>query len=285
MLRETECSVKLTYRWEDDLKVRNMSIISLTTDFGDLYPAVMKAVILGINPGVQIVDVTHSIRQAGIREGAFALYSLVPYFPAKTVHIGVVDPGVGTSRRALAIKAGKSGQEQFFVGPDNGLLIPAARRLGEMEIYEITNREIMLKSGISATFHGRDIFAPAGAYLSRNIQIDKVGQRISDFVDLDFGNIGIDGPFLIGEVIFADSFGNVITNISEDVILKFSTFGSYVEVNGRRVPFVRTYGSVGQEEPLALIGSHGFLEIAVNGGNAALQFGLKNGNQVAIKVM
>ena len=138
--------MKLTYRWEDDLKVRNMSIISLTTDFGDLYPAAMKAVILGINPGVQIVDVTHSIRQAGIREGAFALYSLVPYFPAKTVHIGVVDPGVGTSRRALAIKAGKSGQEQFFVGPDNGLLIPVACHLGEMEIYEITNRKIMLRS-------------------------------------------------------------------------------------------------------------------------------------------
>ena len=107
-----------------------MSIISLTTDFGDLYPAAMKAVILGINPDVRIIDVTHSVQQAGIREGAFALYSLVPYFPQGTVHIGVVDPGVGTSRRALAVKAGSAGKEQFFVGPDNGLLIPAARRLG-----------------------------------------------------------------------------------------------------------------------------------------------------------
>lgn len=123
--------MKLTYRREYDLELRNMSIISLTTDFGDLYPAAMKAVILGINPEVQIVDVTHSIRQAGIREGAFALYSLVPYFPLKTIHIGVVDPGVGTSRRPLAIKAGKPGQEQYFVGPDNGLLIPAACRLSK----------------------------------------------------------------------------------------------------------------------------------------------------------
>ena len=121
-----------------------MSIISLTTDFGGLYPAAMKAVILGINPEAQIVDVTHSIRQASIREGAFALYSLVPYFPAKSVHVGVVDPGVGTSRRALALKAGPEGEEQFFVGPDNGLMIPAARRLGNMDVYEITNREIML---------------------------------------------------------------------------------------------------------------------------------------------
>jgi S-adenosylmethionine hydrolase len=171
------------------------------------------------------------------------------------------------------------------VGPDNGLLIPAARRLRVMEIYEITNRDLMLKSGVSATFHGRDIFAPVGAHLSGGIGIEKVGPRISDFVDLDFGNFGIDGPFLIGEVVFADSFGNVITNIPEDIVLKFSTFGSQVEVNGRRVSFVQTYGFVGQEKPLALIGSHGFLEIAVNKGNAALQFGLKSGDQVVIKTV
>ena len=262
-----------------------MPFISLTTDFGDLYPAVMKAVILAINPGVQIIDVTHSVQRAGVREGAFALYSLVPYFPQGTVHVGVVDPGVGTSRRALAVIAGSAGKEQFFVGPDNGLLIPAARRLGEMEVYEITNPDLMLKSGISATFHGRDIFAPVGAHLSKGTSIEAVGQKVSDFGDLDFGNFGIDGPFLMGEVIFADSFGNVITNIPEDVILKFSTFGSHVEVNGRRVSFVQTYGFVGQEEPLALIGSHGFLEIAVNKGDAALQFGLKNGDHVAIKIM
>lgn len=262
-----------------------MPLISLTTDFGDLYPAAMKAVILGISPEVQIIDITHSIRQAGVREGAFALYSLARYFPQGTVHIGVVDPGVGTSRRALAIKAGSAEKKQFFIGPDNGLLIPAVRRLGEMEVYEITNPELMLKSGISATFHGRDIFAPAGAHLSKGTPIEAVGPRISDFVDLDFENFGIDGPFLLGEVIFADSFGNVITNIPENIILKFSTFGSQVEVNGRRVSFVQTYGLVGQEEPLALIGSHGFLEIAVNKGSAARQFGLKSGEQVVIKTV
>jgi S-adenosyl-L-methionine hydrolase (adenosine-forming) len=261
-----------------------MSLISLTTDFGDLYPAAVKAVILGINPDVQIVDVTHSIRQAGIREGAFALYSLVPYFPAKTVHICIVDPGVGTSRRALAIKAGKTGQEQYFVGPDNGILIPAAHCLGEVETYEITNKNLMLRSGISATFHGRDIFAPVGAHISRDTPIEKVGKKISDFVDLDFGNFGIDGSFLVGEVIFADNFGNVITNIPEEVISRFFGFGSEVEVNGRRIPFVQTYGFAGKEEPLILIGSHSFLEIAINGGNAALKFGLKNGDPVAIKI-
>jgi len=262
-----------------------MSVITLTTDFGDLYPAAMKAVILGINPDVQIVDVTHSVRQAGIREGAFALYSLVPYFPKKTVHIGVVDPGVGTSRRALAVKAGVAGSEQFFVGPDNGLLIPAARRLGEIEVYEITNRDLMLNSGTSATFHGRDIFAPVGAHLSKGLPIEEVGQKVSDFVDLDFGYFGVDGPFLMGEVVFVDSFGNVITNIPEDAILRFCTFGSSVEVNGRKIPFVQTYGLAGKKEALALIGSHGFLEIAVNQGSAKLQFGLKDGKPVAIKIL
>jgi S-adenosylmethionine hydrolase len=262
-----------------------MSIISLTTDFGDLYPAAMKAVILGINPGVQIIDITHSIRRAEIREGAFALYSLVPYFPAKSVHVGVVDPGVGTSRRALALKAGPEGEEQFFVGPDNGLMVPAARRLGDMEVYEITNKEMMLKSGVSATFHGRDIFAPVGARLSKGMPIEDVGNKVSDFVDLDFGNVGIDGPFLVGETVYADSFGNVITNIPEAAVLKFCSFGSQVEVNGRKVSFVQTYGFVGQNDALALIGSHGFLEVAVNKGNAALQFGLKSGDSVAVKIL
>ncbi|KKH50658.1 S-adenosyl-l-methionine hydroxide adenosyltransferase family protein [Methanosarcina sp. 1.H.A.2.2] len=262
-----------------------MSVITLTTDFGDLYPAAMKAVVLRINPDAKIVDITHSISRAGIREGAFALYSLVPYFPVKTVHVAVVDPGVGTFRRALAIKAGETGREQFFVGPDNGLLIPAARCLGEMEVYEITNRDLLLKSGISATFHGRDIFAPVGAHLSKGMPIEGVGHRVSDFVDLDFGYFGVDGPFLMGKVVFADSFGNVITNIPEDAILQFCTFGSKVEVNGRKVPFVRSYGFVGQEDALALIGSHGFLEIAINQGSAALQFGLRGGDPVAIKIL
>ncbi|MGB9928721.1 MAG: SAM hydrolase/SAM-dependent halogenase family protein [Methanosarcina sp.] len=262
-----------------------MSIISLTTDFGDLYPAAMKAIILGINPDAKIIDITHSIRQGGIREGAFALYSLVPYFPANSLHIAVIDPGVGTSRRALAVKAGKSGKEQYFIGPDNGLLIPAARNLGNIEVYEITNKTLMLKSGVSATFHGRDIFAPVGAHISKGVPIESVGQKISGFLNLDFGVCGVDGPFLIGEVVYSDSFGNVITNIPESMILNFSSFGSQVEVNGRHVPFVRTYGFGGQREPLILIGSHGFLEIAVNGGNAALQFGLKSGDQVAIKTV
>jgi S-adenosylmethionine hydrolase len=262
-----------------------MSVITLTTDFGDLYPAAMKAVILGINPGAQIVDITHCISQAGIREGAFALYSLVPYFPAKTVHVGVVDPGVGTARRALAVKAGSAGNEQFFVGPDNGLLIPAARRLGGMEVYEITNLDLILHSGVSATFHGRDIFAPVGAHLSMGVPVGEVGPKTGDFLDLDFGNFGIDGRFVFGEVLFSDSFGNVVTNVPEDLILELCDYGSLFEVNGRQVPFMQTYGMAGKGEPLALIGSHGFLELAVNQGSAAHYFGIEGGDPVEIRVV
>ena len=259
-----------------------MSIITFTTDFGNLYPAAMKAVVLGINPEAKIVDITHSVSRGSIREGAFALYSLVPYFPDKTVHVAVVDPGVGTSRRALAVKAGIPGKEQFFVGPDNGLLVPAARSLGNMKFYEIKNLDLELR--VSATFHGRDIFAPVGAHLSKGFPISDVGPEISDFVDLNFGAYEVDWPFLIGEVLFSDIFGNVITNIPEDVALKFCSFGSTVEINGRKVPFMYTYGLVGKGEPVALIGSHAFLEIAVNRGSAVSQFGLESGGKVVIKV-
>ena len=154
-----------------------------------------------------------------------------------------------------------------------------------MEVYEITNKEIMLNSEISATFHGRDIFAPVGARLSKGMPIETAGNRVSDFVNLDFENFGIDGPFLVGEVVYSDNFGNVITNIPEAAVLKFRTFGSQVEVNGRKVSFVQTYGFVGQGDALALIGSHGFLELAVNKGNAALQFGLRSGDSVAVRVL
>ncbi len=262
-----------------------MPVITLTTDFGDLYPAAMKAVILGINPGAQIVDITHCISQAGIREGAFALYSLVPYFPAKTVHVAVVDPGVGTARRALAVKAGSEGDEQFFVGPDNGLLIPAARRLGGMEVYEITNLDLILHSKVSPTFHGRDIFAPVGARLSMGVPIEDVGPKTRDFVDMDFGKFGIDGRFVFGEVLFSDSFGNVITNIPEEMILELCDYGTLLEVNGRQVPFVQTYGMAGKGEPLSLIGSHGFFELAVNQGSATRYFGIEGGDPLEIKVL
>ncbi|MDP2765996.1 MAG: SAM-dependent chlorinase/fluorinase, partial [Candidatus Methanoperedens sp.] len=138
-------------------------VITLLSDFGDVYPASMKGVILSINPAANIVDISHSVSPHDIRAGAFILMITARYFPSNTVHIAVVDPGVGTKRRALAIRAESESGIHYLIGPDNGLLIPAAKSLGDFKVYEITNTNLFQKN-ISSTFHGRDIFAPVGAH-------------------------------------------------------------------------------------------------------------------------
>jgi S-adenosylmethionine hydrolase len=254
-----------------------MVVITLTTDFGSLYPAALKAVILQINERANIIDITHSIPPEDIRSGAFALYSVVEYFPKGTVHVAVVDPGVGTRRRPIAIFAGG----QYFVGPDNGLLIPAARRLGEIEVYDIRNENLL--RNVSSTFHGRDIFAPVGAYLSGGMQLEEVGNKIDDFVDMDFEKAEIFGNTIKGEAVFIDDFGNIITNIPQEMILKIADLGTELYVSGNKMPFLRTYGMVGTGDVLALIGSHGFLEISANQDNASRVLEIENGDKVTVK--
>ncbi len=237
-----------------------MPVITLTTDFGSFYPASLKAAILQIREDANIIDITHSIPHADIRAGAFALYSVVDHFPAGTVHVAVVDPGVGTDRRAIAIRSGK----QYFVGPDNGLLVPAARKIGDIEVYEITNTKLF--HDVSSTFHGRDIFAPVGAHLleTKNkrsnimsrlpdilsgarlnsvIRIEDAGRKIDDFIDLDLKNVEISESKneVSGEVVFIDDFGNIITNIPKDVILNKTGFGAELFVFGSKVPLLQTY--------------------------------------------
>jgi S-adenosylmethionine hydrolase len=256
-------------------------VITLLSDFGDMYPASMKGVILGINPAASIVDISHSIPCHDIRAGAFILMTTAGYFPSGTVHIAVVDPGVGTKRRALAIRAesGVSGTH-YFIGPNNGLLIPAIKNLGNFKVYEITNANLFRKS-ISCTFHGRDIFAPVGAHISRGLNISDVGRQIFDFVDLDFGHgVKIDGS-LQGRIIFIDSFGNIVTNISSDIV-DFQP-GDVLDFQNTRVLFHRSYGFCKKGEPLALIGSHGFLEFAINRGNAALFFNKKSDDEITVR--
>ena len=279
-----------------------MPVITLTTDFGSLYPASLKAAILQINETANIIDITHSIPHADIRAGAFALYSIVDHFPAGTVHVAVVDPGVGTDRRAIAIRAGG----QYFVGPDNGLLIPAARKVGDIEVHEITNMKLF--HNVSSTFHGRDIFAPVGAHLmetdqkrsnilSRSlsllsgtspkdfVKIEDVGERIDDFVDLDLRKIEVSEGTISGEVVFIDDFGNIVTNIPKDVILDKTDFGAELLMFGSEIPFLQTYGLVKEGDAIALIGSHAFLEVSINCGNAAKIFKIKNGDKVDVKML
>jgi S-adenosylmethionine hydrolase len=256
-----------------------MSVITLTTDFGSLYPASMKGVILSINSDATIVDISHSVTFSDIRAGAFAIYSTVRHFPAGTIHVGVIDPGVGSDRKAIIVKAG----DQWFVGPDNGLLIPAARLLGEIEIYDIM--ENGLSEHISSTFHGRDIFAPAAAYLSCGRDVLEFARRTDDYVDMDFAGYTIEKQFIEASIVYVDDFGNIITNIPGEKILDEIELGTALSVSGRQMPFMKTYSDVPKLGIVALIGSHGFFEISVNQGSASRLLHLANGNSIRIGIM
>jgi S-adenosylmethionine hydrolase len=257
-------------------------VITLLSDFGDVYPASMKGVILGINPDANIVDISHSITRHDIRTGAFVLMTSAKYFPTGTVHIAVVDPGVGTKRRTIAVMAeSPEGAIHYFIGPDNGLLIPAARSIGKFEVYEITNRDFFQKIP-SHTFHGRDIFAPVGAHISMGIGVEEFGMEIFDFIDLNFGTGIKTADSFLGKVIFIDPFGNIVTNISLQVVdLKI---GDILEIEGIKIPYLKSYGFCKKGESLALIGSHSYLEIAVNQGNAARFFNKKIDDEIIAKL-
>ena len=259
-------------------------MITLLTDFGtrDPYVACMKGVILGICPEAVIVDITHDIPKFDVRTGAFTLYQAVPYFPDGTVHVAVVDPGVGTGRRGIVVKTERS----VLVGPDNGLLILAARREGMLTAYEIKNRKLMLPNP-SHTFHGRDIFAPVAAHIAGGIPPEEVGPPVGELVEPSFVNPSFDGRVIHGEVIHIDGFGNVVSNIPGELLGEAGIgFGDWVMIRsgGRevRVRLCRAYGEVGVGIPLALVGSHGFLEVSVNQGSAEKVFNFRVGDKVEV---
>ena len=245
-------------------------IVTLTTDFGPgAYVGAMKGSILSVDPALTIVDLDHNVRPHDIRHGAFVLYSAVPYFPF-AAHVGVVDPGVGTQRRAIVAVC----EGALLVGPDNGLLIPAARRLGLKEVREITNRKLG-RPELSDTFHGRDLFAPVAAHLLSGTKVKDLGPVIKDFVDLDFGVSKKRKGGFEGVVITYDRFGNIVTNIPRAEAEKAWSFGDRLAITiggyEMTVPFVRTYGIVAPGEFLATLSSSGFLEISRRESNAASQ--------------
>lgn len=257
-------------------------MITLTTDFGlkDPYVAEMKAVILGICPNAVIIDITHEIEKFNIRMGAFILDSAVPYFPKGAIHVAVVDPGVGTRRHPILIQT----KQGFFVGPDNGLLILAAEKQGIMHIHELTNPRFMLPK-VYATFHGRDIFAPAAAHLMNGVKPEELGPEIRKAVHPEFAKVTQRNGVLVGEVLHVDGFGNIITNINEkEVAQSHVKTAVIVDLAGHKLKLklCQAYGEAEPREPLALIGSHGFLEIALNQGNAAKRFKTKAGDSVTM---
>jgi S-adenosylmethionine hydrolase len=257
-------------------------IITLTTDFGlkDPYAAEIKAAILSICPNAVIIDITHEIAKFNIRMGAYVLASAVPYFPKGAVHVAVVDPGVGTRRRPIVIQTSQG----FFVGPDNGLLVFAAEKQGIMRIHELANPRFMLPK-VSNTFHGRDIFAPAAAHLMNGVKPAEFGPEVREAAKPEFAKVTRRNGLLVGEVLHVDGFGNIITNIKEKEVAQSHVKGAVsVELpSGKlKLKFCKAYGETKPHEPLALIGSHGFLEIALNQGSAAEKFKTKAGDSVTI---
>ena len=258
------------------------NIVTLTTDFGlkDSYAAEMKAAILSICPNAVIVDITHEIEKFNIRMGAYMLASAVPYFPKSSVHVGVVDPSVGTRRRPLVIQT----RQGFFVGPDNGLLVLAAEKQGMMHVHELANSRLM-SPRVSNTFHGRDIFAPAAAHLLNGVKPAEFGPEIREPAKPEFAKVTRRNDMLVGEVLHVDGFGNIITNITEKEIAQSHVKDTVsVELAGLKLKlnFCKAYGDNRRREALALIGSHGFLEIALNQGSAAEKFKTKPGDSVTI---
>jgi len=248
-----------------------MGIITLISDFGTFYPAVMKAVILSIAPDVTIVDVTHEISPQNVREAAFILRETVKYFPPGTTHIAVVDPTVGTSRRALVIEAAG----HYLVGPDNGLLIPAARLLGNFEAMRIQ------AAPASSTFHGRDVFAPVGAHISLG-QLPNLEPAPACAV-LELPNARVSEHTVSGIIVYVDRFGNCVTNISGTLMIRRPGYGSVHLLNGSvAVQFVRTYDEVAHGYPLLTVGSFNLVEVSINRGDAATELNLNPGDKVTL---
>ncbi len=257
-------------------------IITLTTDFGlrDPYVAEMKAVVLGISPDSRIVDITHEIEKFNIRMGAYILAAASSYFPKGTIHVAVVDPGVGTRRRAVLVQA----EDQYYVGPDNGVLALATERRGTRHIYGIENPEFMLPE-ISNTFHGRDIFAPAAAYLASGISPSEFGPEIHGIVTSRFAKIRRRENSLAGEVIHVDGFGNIVTNLRErdlEAMGAKETINIQLEDTALELKLCRAYSEVQLQKPLAIVGSHSFLEISINQGEAAKTFDVSVGDKVTV---
>ena len=257
-------------------------IVTLTTDFGlrDPYVAEMKAVILSICPEVVIVDVSHEVAKFDVRMGAYILASAASYFSKGTIHVAVVDPGVGTARRGLIVQTNHG----FLIGPDNGVLVLAAKKQGIINVREIVNTKLMLPQ-VSSTFHGRDMFAPAAAHLAKGVLPADFGEKVRDMVKPDFTKVKSSKNQLTCEALHVDGFGNIVTNVSGEVFALFKGGESVgVNINRRevKVKFVKTYAEAQPKEALILVGSQGFAEIAVNLGSAAEELGAKPGNKLAL---
>jgi hypothetical protein len=259
-------------------------IITLLSDFGlkDPYVAEMKAVILSICPEARIVDISHEIEKFNMRMGAFILASAAPHFPAGSIHVAVVDPGVGTKRRPIIVETKRC----LYVGPDNGLLMLVAQKESISHVYHVSNPRYMLPR-VSRTFHGRDVFSPAAAHLARGFPPFEFGPEIHDYVIPEFANPRIVKDKLFGEILHIDDFGNIVSNISAEDLEKICVLEGcpfHVKLEGKTLALklCSAYGEVQAKKPLGIIGSSDFLEISINRGNASKVFKAKIGDSLRV---
>jgi hypothetical protein len=256
-------------------------VITLLTDFGlhDAYIGAMKGVILSINPQAQMVDLTHEVAAQDVQAAAFLLHGAYLYFPTGTIHVVVVDPGVGSERRGLAGRIG----DYFFVAPDNGVLSWVLADASPCEIVELKNADYFLPH-VSRTFHGRDVFAPVAAHLSLGVPLTAFGPPVTDPVRFDVPRPVVEENQITAQVIHVDRFGNLITNVTDETLTRWQgQVNVVIEIAGQRIEGVSaTYSVAPPHGLLALFGSSGHLEIAVREGSAAEQLGMGWGASVHI---
>ncbi len=254
-----------------------MKPITLTTDFGleDWFVGTMKGVIQKIAPNALVIDLTHGILPGDVRAGTFVLAAAYRYFPTGTIHTVVVDPGVGGERAGVVIET----ENNFFVGPDNGVFSFALRGERLRSIHRLENPRFQLAE-VSRTFHGRDIFAPAAAHLSRGVPAGQLGPRVHDLLQLEWPEPVAIKSGLRGEVVYIDHFGNCITNLPASRVL--TSGATRVKIGAKSVPIHDCYSAVKPGKPVAVIGSTDLLEIAINGGNAAKSLKLKAGAKILL---
>ena len=259
----------------------NQPIITFLTDFGqqDGFVGTMKGVALGINPGVSLVDITHEVPPQDVEEAAYLLRNAYTYFPDGTIHVVVVDPGVGTDRTGIIVET-----DRFrFVGPDNGVFSYVYQASPRAKVTCIDNPEYCLPH-VSHTFHGRDVFAPVAAHLSHGVQTSACGPEVDNYESGRISTAHVTRESIRGEAMHIDRFGNVVTNISEDQFFESTRGRSYrIEFEGMIIDRLSvTYADAAQGEMLAVIGSAGMLEISINRGNAAQELGLARRSPITV---
>ncbi|MEZ4460650.1 MAG: SAM-dependent chlorinase/fluorinase [bacterium] len=259
-----------------------MTTIALISDFGyrDAYVGIMKSVIHGIAPHAELIDLCHEVPVHNVMSGSYLVASAVPYLPTKSIVLGVVDPGVGTRRRAIAVRT----ETHVYVGPDNGLFHMAYEIEEPLEAVELTNSEYHL-ARISKTFHGRDIFSPVAAHVANGVELSKLGEAIEIESLVRLPEIGpiIKEHGIECSIVHIDHFGNVVTNLSREVTTAAGKVPKYVRIGEHRAPFAETFADVPKNDPVAYFNSTDYLEVGIRNGSAADQLRIKQRNMIHLE--